>query len=98
MEPHQIAELFEMLIVGGTFVLLAWSPLPRLLAQAFSQRIMHGVQPKAGAVGEGRMDDLSGEVAALRTALYETQERLDFAERMLAQQKERGALGSGAER
>jgi hypothetical protein len=98
MESHQIAELWEMIIVGGTFVLLAWSPLPRLLAQAISQRIMHGVQPKGGAVSDGRVDDLSGEVAALRQAVYETQERLDFAERMLAQQKERGALGSGVER
>lgn len=98
MEPHQIAELWQMFIIGGTFVLLAWSPLPRLLAQAFSQRIMHGVQPKAGAVSDGRMDDISGEVAALRHALDETQERLDFAERMLAQHKERGVLGSGTER
>jgi uncharacterized protein involved in exopolysaccharide biosynthesis len=72
--------------------------LPGMLAQAISQRIMHGVQPKGGAVSDGRMDDLSGEVAALRQQLYETQERLDFAERMLARQKDPGALGAGQER
>jgi hypothetical protein len=96
LESHQIADIFEMLIIGGTFVLLAYSPLPRLLAQAFSHRIMHGKTPREG--GElplGRVDDLSGEVSALRRALEETQERLDFTERMLAQQRERGMLGTG---
>jgi hypothetical protein len=98
LEPYQLTELLQMLVVGGTFVLLAWSPLPRLLAQAFAQRIMHGQTPKEGALADRRVDDLSGEVEALRRALYETQERLDFAERLLAQQKERGALGPAAER
>jgi hypothetical protein len=96
LESHQIANLIEMLLVSTTFVLLAYSPLPRLLAQAFSHRIMHGRTPK-DEMAEGRVDDLSGEVAALRRALEETQERVDFTERVLAQ-KERGALGPGQDR
>lgn len=96
MESHQIAEIIGMIVVGGTFVLLAYSPLPRAIAQAISHRIMHGRSAeRRGEVEEGRVDDLSGDVAALRRALEETQERLDFTERMLAQQRERGALGAG---
>jgi hypothetical protein len=38
------------------------------------------------------MDQLSGEVAAMRHQLDEAQERIDFAERMLAQVRERGQL------
>ena len=99
MEPSQIAELLGLLIAGGTFVILAYSPLPRSIGQAIAHRIMHGkAAERRGEVEEGRVDDLSGEVAALRRALEETQERLDFTERMLAQQRERGALGEGAGR
>ena len=41
------------------------------------------------------MDDLSGEVAALREQLEATHDRLDFTERLVAQSRERGQLGPG---
>lgn len=96
MQPE---EVIAMIVVGGTFVLLAYSPLPRAIAQAIAHRIMHGRTPPDDAgLQEGRVDDLSGEVAALRRALEETHERLDFAERLLAQQQPRGALDDGERR
>lgn len=96
--PGQLGELLMFMVFGATVSVIAFSPLPRALGEALKHRLMHGRTPKAAEQQEGRVDDLSGEVAALRQALYETQERLDFTERMLAQQRERGALGPGPER
>lgn len=39
--------------------------------------------------GDRELQDLKGEVDELRHQLYEVQERLDFAERLLARQDER---------
>lgn len=39
------------------------------------------------------LEALEGEVGRLRQELSETQERLDFAERVLAQGREAGRLG-----
>lgn len=98
LESGHLADLLVALIAGTTIVFIAYSPLPRLLGQAIAHRIMHGSTPKPRDPGEvGRVDDLSGEVAALRRALEETQERLDFTERVLAQ-KERGVVGPGTGR
>lgn len=99
MEEIMFFEVVKMVVVGGTFVLLAYSPLPRGLGQAIAHRIMHGRTADPGAaLSDSRVDELSGEMTALRQQLYETQERLDFTERMLAQQRERGAIGAGPER
>lgn len=97
MEQWRIFELIQMGFFTGAFALVAFP-----IARAIGNRIMHGRVPRglpAGAVDERvdeRLDDLSGEVAALRQQLHETQERLDFTERMLAQQKQRDALPPGA--
>jgi hypothetical protein len=40
------------------------------------------------------MDTLEREVGTVRQELSETQERLDFAERLLAQDRERRQLGA----
>ena len=45
-------------------------------------------------VDDARVDQISGEVAALRRHLDETLDRLDFTERMLAQAQARGVLGA----
>lgn len=42
---------------------------------------------------EGRLEALEGEMSDLRQQLTETQERLDFAERLLAQGREKGQVG-----
>jgi hypothetical protein len=49
----------------------------------------------AAGYGDGsarRVRELAGEVTALRTEVSELAERLDFAERLLAQRREKGTL------
>ena len=43
-----------------------------------------------------RLDQLEHEMEGVREELASTQERLDFAERMLAKQKDAGRLAGGA--
>ena len=90
-ELNVLEGLITGLLVCTTIVFVAYSPLFR----ALGNRIMHGKTLAPGAppaVDEERVDQLSGEVAALRRELDATHERLDFTERMLAQSRERGAL------
>jgi hypothetical protein len=91
MQDFMVREVLETLIVVAGIVLVAYSPIFR----AIGNRIMHGRTLAPGTpqvVDDERLDHLSGEVAALRRELDATHERLDFAERMLAQSRERGAL------
>lgn len=91
MADFMLREVLETLIVVAGIVLVAYSPIFR----AIGNRIMHGRTVAPGTpqvVDDERVDQLSGEVAALRRELDATHERLDFAERMLAQSRERGAI------
>ncbi len=74
---------------GGTTVLLAFSPM----GKAWAERIRHGKQPlPAPEIDEALYD----EVDRLRIEVSEMQERLDFAERLLARgQGERSQEGAG---
>jgi hypothetical protein len=84
-------ETIQMAIAFITIGVVAYSPI----ARAIGNRILHGKLPPPGSQQDaGRVDDLSGEVSALRQALYDQQERVDFTERMLAQARERGALSA----
>jgi hypothetical protein len=90
-ELHVLEELVTGVIISTTIILIAFSPI----AKAIGKWIMHGRLPAPGTsqvVDDERVDQLSGEVAALRRELDATHERLDFTERMLAQSRERGAL------
>ena len=87
-----VQNVLTSLIVGLTFVGLAFSPL----ARALGNRIMHGRMPAPGGGGEDpRVDDLTDELATTRRQMDELQERVDFAERLLAQARERGLLNAG---
>jgi len=75
---------------GGSMFLLAISPVGRAIAA----RIQGG-----GRIPDDQVERLEAgqqavldEMEALRHDVTEMQERLDFAERMLAQQREKGAL------
>jgi hypothetical protein len=75
---------------GGSMFLLAISPVGRAIAA----RIQGG-----GRVSDDQVERLEAgqqavldEMEVLRHDVGEMQERLDFAERMLAQQREKGAL------
>jgi hypothetical protein len=63
---------------GGTLVLLSLSPI----GKAIAERIRHG---KSGAMGPD--PELLGELDRLRNDMTELQERVDFAERLLAQKQ-----------
>ncbi len=60
-----------------------------LIARMFASR----QQPTAGDV-PGRLESFERQVDALQQQLTETQERLDFAERLLTQAREERRLGS----
>ena len=70
---------------GGTLFLLSVSPVGRALAE----RIRSG--------GNQVLPDpqLQAEVDALRAEVSELHERMDFAERLLAQRPEVGKIGAG---
>ena len=94
MQDFMLRDLLEGLTFAATIVLIAFSPI----ARAIADRIRHGRLPRPGeAADTGRVDELSGEMAALHHQLNDMQERVDFAERMLAQARAKGSLGAGAE-
>jgi hypothetical protein len=63
------------------------------LAVAFGLWAQHLRQGPGGRELEARLSALDAEVSNLRRELSETQERLDFAERILAQVREPGRVG-----
>jgi hypothetical protein len=75
---------------GGSLFLLAISPVGRAIAA----RIQGGGRASDDQIErlEAAQQNTLEEVEALRHDVVEMQERLDFAERMLAQQREKGAL------
>ena len=75
---------------GGALFLLAVSPVGRAIAARISSRASAD-DPSVRQLIEAQ-HALSDEVDALRDELTQMQERLDFAERMLARQSERSAL------
>jgi len=91
MDNFRLWETIQMGLAFITIGVVAYSPVFR----ALGSRILHGKIPPPGAHSDqGRVEELSGEVSALRQALYDQQERLDFTERMLAQARDRGALSA----
>lgn len=78
-------------LVGLCGLLIGGVGIP--LARAIASRIMHGPVPRAGAGGDDpRVDDLTDAMRALQAQMDELQGRLDFTERVIAQQKARDAL------
>jgi len=73
---------------GGTLAVVSFSPLGR----AIGDRIRHG---PVGGAGPDPM--LSEEVERLRQEVTELHERVDFTERLLAQQRGTEALPGGRE-
>jgi hypothetical protein len=81
--------IVKSVITAAIFIGLAFSPVGRALAQ----RMMHG-RGAAVPADDPRVDDLVEDNQLLRRQLDEIHERLDFTERILAQIKDRGLLGS----
>ena len=73
-----------LLFGGGTLFLLSVSPVGRALAERIrSQSARAGQDPEVQA-----------ELDALRAEVSELHERMDFAERLLAQRQEPGKIGA----
>ena len=70
---------------GGTLFLLAISPIGKALAERIRHPRVRGAQDP----------ELVAEVDALRSEVAELHERVDFAERLLAQRQEPGKIGAG---
>jgi flagellar biosynthesis/type III secretory pathway M-ring protein FliF/YscJ len=81
--PREVFALFMVTLFGGFSVILLW-PFMRALAER--------VRPRgAGAENEqlqAQQDGLAEELAQTRHDVAELQERLDFAERLLAKQQD----------
>ncbi len=87
-----VEHILSSAIFGIVVLGVAFSPIGRAVAD----RIIHGRTPRALPPAEDpRVDDLLTEMDALRDQVDATQERLDFAERLLAQAREKGQLGAG---
>ena len=76
---------------GGALVGISFSPVGR----AFARRIGGDKGDQAESAALAEVDALREELQHLRGEMGELQERLDFAERLLAQARDRGLLGPG---
>ena len=79
-----------MVTLGG--VGMAFSPIGRALAERLRGK------SRDRALDSGEMDALRDELYAVRRHVEELAERQDFAERMLAQAREKGLLQAPKER
>ncbi len=81
---------------GGTLFLLAISPIGRAIANRIQGTAGGSVTSETVERIEGTHQDLLDEMEGLRHDVLELQERLDFAERLLAQHKDQRLPSPGA--
>ncbi|MEO8200049.1 MAG: hypothetical protein ABI679_05950 [Gemmatimonadota bacterium] len=94
MDARVLALLIPILALSIPVIALVFSGMTRL-ARAKKEAIeaQYGGSPN-GAV-ESQLEELRAQMQDVRRDLAETQERLDFTERMLTQQRERQQLPEG---
>lgn len=80
---------------GGTLFLLAISPVGKALAERIRRHGGAGVSEDARAELEEFRSELLGEVQQLRTEVSELSERMDFAERLIAKNRDGQRIGPG---
>jgi len=80
---------------GGTLFLLAISPVGKALAERIRRHGGAAVSEDARAELEEFRSELLGEVQQLRTEVSELSERMDFAERLLAKNRDGQRIGPG---
>jgi hypothetical protein len=86
MRPEEVVAL--MAVVAGVFF------TARPLVAALARRIAR--DPVPNALSDGAVEDLHAEVDEARGRIAALEERVDFAERMLAKQQDPSRLGPGA--
>jgi hypothetical protein len=87
--PEVIVPVF--LFGGGALVGISFSPIGRAIAR----RIGGAKDEAAESQVLAEVDAVREELTGVKAELGEVQERLDFAERLLAQAREKGQLGAG---
>lgn len=87
----EIVPLFGIVFLfgGGTLAAVSFSPIGSAIAER-----LRGKRAVAADV-TAEVDALREQLADVQAQLSELAERQDFAERVLAQQRERGALNAG---
>ncbi len=100
MEAEALEGILAIILIfgGGTLFALSMSPVGRAIADR-----IRGT-PKPGAIAEKDLEELKeaqmavlDDVEALRLEVADVNERVDFAERMLAKQGDVGALPQGGD-
>ena len=89
MDQHTLALLIPIMALAIPVAAIVFSGLTKL-ARAKREAIESQIGSGSGV--QGQIDELRSELQDVRHELTETQERLDFAERMLAQQREKPRL------
>ena len=86
-------DIIAIVMVFGTgmVAVVSFSPLGRAIADRI--RGKHGAE----AVAPEEIEDMRAQMQGMQEQLSELAERQDFAERLLAQARERGALGPSKE-
>ena len=87
--------LDELLLIVGTFAAGTWLLRPVMLALAERLRGSRLADGGAAHQVEALREELLGELQQTRREVAELGERLDFAERLLAQQKAPERLDAG---
>jgi hypothetical protein len=96
-DPNQLIPLvgvIGVMVIGG---IVLYTFLKSELAAALSARLRAGIhrrKPGEDVGDEGRVVQLEEQVDALHSQIGELAERLDFAERLLAQKRERSLPGA----
>lgn len=83
-------DILAIIMVFGTGMvgIVAFSPIGRAIAERLRGK-------DAQALPSEELDDLRAHLQSMQEQLSELAERQDFSERLLAQAKEKGTLGSG---
>ncbi|HXY18405.1 MAG TPA: hypothetical protein VEH83_00240 [Gemmatimonadales bacterium] len=89
---HDITGLVAVVLIFGSGLVgvVAFSPIGRAIANAIQRKSGVGVSPEV----QDALDEQAEQLEALRRQVGELAERQDFAERLLAQARERGQLPS----
>jgi hypothetical protein len=69
----------------GAAAIIAFSPIGKAIAE--------GMRARRGLIANEDVEDLRAELQGVREQLSELAERQDFAERLLAQQRDKGLVG-----
>jgi len=88
-----VAESVAVILVSGMFLL---GPVGRATGEAIRYWLAGG-RRRSPALESAGLDELQDQLNALQHQVGEVTERLDFTERLLAQQRDRGALAGGGE-